>query len=73
MTASVNKVIPITDQLKMINILSALILHLLLKSFHSNVPFEMAIASSVNIKLLCGRNDFEGCHFCEGAKVSKFV
>ena len=41
---------PISKRLRMIKTLSTLVFLLFLKSFHSNVPFETAIANAVIIK-----------------------
>ena len=41
---------PISEQLRIIKILSALVFLLFFISFHINVPFEMAIANAVIVK-----------------------
>ena len=73
---------PISEQLRIIKILSAHVFLLFLKSFHINVPFEMAIANAVivkdiwSIKASTGwlkKSDFKGCYCRAGVKVSTFV
>ena len=53
MIGILNNPTPISEQLRMIKILSALVLYLFLKSFHSNAPFEIIIANAVKIKYIC--------------------
>ena len=73
---------PISEQLRMIKILSALVLLLFLKIFPSNALFEMVIANVVVIKYICSikastgrswKSDFEGCHRRASMEVSAFV
>ena len=49
----VNKSTPISEQLRMIKILSALVLYLFYKCFQSNTPFEKTVAKAVNIEYIC--------------------
>lgn len=44
--AILNKLTLMSEQLKVIKILSGLVLHLFMKSLCSNIPFEMTIANS---------------------------
>ena len=64
---------PISEQLRVANILTALILFLFLKSVHSNTPFEMAIANAVITKNIWSINSSigwlrkkgcKGCYCC---------
>ena len=44
----VNKSTPISEQLRMIKILSALVLYLFYKCFQGNTPFEKTVTKAVN-------------------------
>lgn len=48
-----NKPTSISEQLRMMKILSALVFLLFFKSLHSNAPIEMAIPNAVIIKYIC--------------------
>ena len=80
MIGILNKPTPTSEQLKMMKILSALVLHLFLKSLCNNRPFDVTIANAVNIKYIWSTKvlakwlwGFEGCHFREKAKFLDFV